>query len=96
MSTENISVGFVRQQHNHSADQTQIVAKQIMNLVTERCTKEVKPIPSIYAEELNKLRDNEWGGTTNGAGRTTNGAGQRMGRDKEWGGTTNGAIPAEK
>ena len=101
MSTENISVGFVRQQHNHSADHTQIVAKQIMNLVTERCTKEVKPIPSIYSEELNKLRDNEWGGTTNGAGQrmgrdtewggTTNGAGQGMGRDNEWGGTRNGA-----
>jgi hypothetical protein len=23
-------------------------------------SKEVKPIPSIYSEELNKLRDNKW------------------------------------
>jgi hypothetical protein len=34
-----------------------------MNLVTERCAKEVKPIPSIYSEELNKLRDNKWDDT---------------------------------
>ena len=60
VSTENIPVGFGRQQHNHSADYTQIVAKQIINLVTEWCAKEAKPIPSIYSEELNKLWDNEW------------------------------------
>jgi hypothetical protein len=62
MSTENnIPVGFGRQQHNHPVDHTQIlvVAKQIMNLVTERCAKEVKSIPSIYSEEPNKLRDND-------------------------------------
>ena len=65
VSTENnIPVGFGRQQHNHPADHTQIVAKQIMNLVTERCAKEVKPIPSIYLEELNKLRNNEWNDTS--------------------------------
>ena len=65
MSTENnIPVGFGRQQHNHPADHTQIVAKQIMNLVSERCAKEVKPIPPIYSEELNKLRDNEWDDTS--------------------------------
>jgi hypothetical protein len=39
MSTENnIAVRFGRQQHNHPVDHTQIVEKQIMNLVTERCT----------------------------------------------------------
>ena len=65
MSTENnIPVGFVRQQHNHPADHIQIVAKQIMNLVTEWCAKEVKPMPSIYSEELNKLRNNEWDDTS--------------------------------
>jgi hypothetical protein len=35
-----------------------------MNLVTEQWAKEVKPIPSIYSEELSKLRDNEWGDTS--------------------------------
>ena len=35
-----------------------------MNLVTERCAKEVKPIPSIYSEKLNKLRNNEWDDTS--------------------------------
>ena len=65
VSTENnIPVGFGRQQHNHPADHTQIVAKHIMNLVTERCAKEVKPIPSIYSEELNRLRGNEWDDTS--------------------------------
>jgi hypothetical protein len=65
VSTENnIPVGFGRKQHNDPADHTQIVAKQIMNLVTERCAKEVKPIPSIYSEKLNKLRNNEWDDTS--------------------------------
>ena len=68
VSTENnIPVGFGRQQHNHPADHTQIVAKQIMNLVTERCTK-VKPIPSIYSEELNKLRAKKYLQTRNTQG----------------------------
>jgi hypothetical protein len=35
-----------------------------MNLVTERCAKEEKPIPSIYSEELNKPRDNKWDDTS--------------------------------
>jgi hypothetical protein len=35
-----------------------------MNLVTEWCAKEVKPMPSIYSEELNKLRNNEWDDTS--------------------------------
>ena len=67
VSTENtIPVGLGREQHNHPADHTEIVAKQIMNLVTERCAKEVKPIPSIHSEELNKLRDKEWDDTSRG------------------------------
>ena len=62
VSTENnIPVGFGRKQHNDPADHTQLVAKQIMNLVTERCAKEVKPIPSIYSEELNKLMGQRMG-----------------------------------
>jgi hypothetical protein len=32
--------------------------------VTEWCAKEVKPMPSIYSEELNKLRNNEWDDTS--------------------------------
>lgn len=35
-----------------------------MNQVSKRCTDEVKPIASIFTEELNKLRDNEWNDTT--------------------------------
>ena len=47
MSTENnIAVRFGRQQHNHPADHTQIVEKQIMNLVTERCT--IRPRTKKY------------------------------------------------
>uniref|UniRef100_K1Q7A8 Uncharacterized protein n=1 Tax=Magallana gigas TaxID=29159 RepID=K1Q7A8_MAGGI len=35
-----------------------------MNQVSKRCIYEVKPIPSIFTEEPNKLRDNERDDTT--------------------------------
>jgi hypothetical protein len=61
VSTENnIPVGFGREQHNHPVNHTQIVAKQIMNLVTKWCPKEVKTIPSIYSEELNIALKASW------------------------------------
>lgn len=56
----NIPVGFGRQQHNHPADHTGVVTKQILNHISKRCIEEVRPIPSIYEEELNKLRDHDW------------------------------------
>ena len=59
-----ISTGFGRKQHTHAADHTAVVAKEIMTAITRRCTDDVRPIPSIYSEELNKLRDNEWDDTS--------------------------------
>ncbi|XP_060078201.1 uncharacterized protein LOC132557697 [Ylistrum balloti] len=56
----NIIVGVGRQPHNHPGDHASIVAKEIMNCITDRCQKEIRPIPTIYSEELCKLRDNEW------------------------------------
>lgn len=53
-----------RQTHTHPADHTDVVTKQIMNQVSKRCTDEVKLIPSLFTEELNELRDNEWDNTT--------------------------------
>lgn len=35
-----------------------------MTAISRRCTEEVRPIPSIFSEELNKLRDNEWDDTS--------------------------------
>ena len=65
ISTENdIPTGFGQQQHTHAADHTEVVAKQIMTAISIRCTDEVRPIPSIFSEELNKLRDNEWDDTS--------------------------------
>ena len=37
-----------------------IVTKQILNHINTRCIDEVKLIPSIYQEELNKLRYHDW------------------------------------
>jgi hypothetical protein len=41
-------------------DHTGIVTKQILNHINTRCIYEVKPIPFIYQEEPNKLRDHNW------------------------------------
>ena len=38
------------------------VAKQIMSKISQRCAEEVRPIPTMFTEELTKLRDNEWNG----------------------------------
>lgn len=59
----NIPVGFGRQAHNHPADEANVVAQQIRNIINKRCIEEVRPIPAIYEEELSKLRDNEWDDT---------------------------------
>ena len=59
-TVDNIPTGFGTRPHSHPADHTNVVAKQIMNKITKRCKEEVRPIPTIFTEELNKLRDNEW------------------------------------
>ena len=41
-------------------EHTGIVTKQILNHINTRCIYEVKPIPFIYQEELNKLLDHDW------------------------------------
>lgn len=61
LSTLNdIPVNFGRHPHTHASDPANVVAKQIMNQITNRCAESVRPIPSIFDEELNQLRDNEW------------------------------------
>ena len=63
-TANNIPTGFGRQPHSHVADHAEVVSKQIMNQITKRCLEEVRPIPTIFTEELNKLRDDEWDDTT--------------------------------
>ena len=60
----NIPTGFGRHNHNHPADLVNVVARQIMNKVSKRCVEEVRPLPALFSEELNKLRDNEWDDTS--------------------------------
>ena len=65
ISTANdIPTGFGRQQHLHPPNHTEVVSKQIMNQITKRCLEEVRPIPTIFTEELGKLRDHEWDDTS--------------------------------
>ena len=55
-----IPTGFGRQNHNHPAYHSNVVAEQIMSKISRRCAEEIRPIPTIFTEELTKLRDNEW------------------------------------
>ena len=59
----NIPTGFGRHNYNHQADLANVVARQIMNKVSKRCVAEVRPLPALFSEKLNKLRDNEWDDT---------------------------------
>ena len=56
---DDIPTGFGRQNHNHPADHSNVVAKQIMSKISRRCAEEIIPIPTLFTEKLTKLRDNE-------------------------------------
>jgi len=55
---DNIPVS-VRDDHNHDSDITGITAAAFVAGLRKRCQGEVGPIPSMYDEELNKLRDKD-------------------------------------
>lgn len=57
LSTVNNIPGFWRRLRSHRANHIQIVAKQTMNQVIKRCLEEVRSLPNIFTEKLNKLRD---------------------------------------
>lgn len=61
INTKNNTISGIGQHpHNHQADHAKLVAKDIMNLITTKCQNEIRPVPSIYQEEMTKLRDDEW------------------------------------
>jgi len=60
----NIPVGFGRSEHNHDSDQATIDAKQLISMIRGRSKDECLPIPSIYEEEVVKLRNSEWNDDT--------------------------------
>jgi hypothetical protein len=55
---DNIPVAFKRD-HNHASDHIGQAESVFLNDVKKRCREEVVPIPTIYDEELGKLRDRE-------------------------------------
>ena len=64
LSTFNdIPTGFGRQNHNHPAEHSNVVAKQIMSKISRRRAEEIRPIPKMFIEELTRLTDNEWDDT---------------------------------
>ena len=63
LSTFNdIPTEFGRQIHNHPADHSNVVAKQIMSKISRRCLEEIRRIPTIFTEEPTKPNSE----TTNG------------------------------
>jgi len=48
------------QNHNHPTDTVSLAADAFINNVKKRCREEVSPIPTIFDEELGKLRSREY------------------------------------
>ncbi|CAG2252786.1 unnamed protein product [Mytilus edulis] len=50
--------------HNHPSDRMQLRVDDVLQRMKSRCKDELTAIPTIYEEELVKLRDREWNDDT--------------------------------
>ena len=50
--------------HNHLPDRAAVMARNILSAIRFSAKTELKPIPSIYDEEISKLRDAPWDAQT--------------------------------
>ncbi|CAC5374706.1 unnamed protein product [Mytilus coruscus] len=50
--------------HNHHSDRMQLRVDDVLERMKSRCKDELTAIPTIYEEELVKLRDREWNDDT--------------------------------
>ena len=58
LNTRNHNItGLGQYSYNHPADQPNIASKEIMNFICGICQNEIRPMPSIYPEDITKLRD---------------------------------------
>ena len=46
--------------HNHPNHQTKLKVDSVLKSIKKRCREETTPIPTIYDQEVNKLRNPEW------------------------------------
>lgn len=58
-----IPIGF-NLQHNHASDPHKLQVSKVMNAIKKRCREEADPVPTIYDEEIAKLRTPEWDDNT--------------------------------
>jgi len=62
-TVDNLPTGAGRP-HNHTGDIIEVAASAFINNVKKRCRDEVCPIPTIFDDELSKLRNQECDDTT--------------------------------
>lgn len=62
--TRNDVPSKIGQPHNHLPDHASVNSRKILESVRSRCRSETTPIPSIYDEEITKLRDAPWDAQT--------------------------------
>ena len=46
--------------YNHPKQQTKLKVDNVLQSINKRCREETTPIPTIYDQEVNKLRKPEW------------------------------------
>lgn len=54
----------IARNHNHQPDPTKLKVESILQTMKDRSRDELTPIPTIYEEELVKLRNREWNDDT--------------------------------
>ncbi|CAC5414304.1 unnamed protein product [Mytilus coruscus] len=50
----------IRDQHKQPSDPVQLNVDQVLKRMKERCIAESNPVPTIYEDELVKLRNRDW------------------------------------
>ncbi|KAJ8307731.1 hypothetical protein KUTeg_014717, partial [Tegillarca granosa] len=60
VNTHNGIIVKFRHLHNHQPEHEQLKVNEILESIKKRCREEVVPVPTIYEEEVSKLRTPEW------------------------------------
>lgn len=58
--TRDDTLSKIGQPHNHLPDRAAVEGRRILSIIRNRARDELAPLPSIYDEEITKLRDAPW------------------------------------
>lgn len=60
MNTHNGNIVKFGHLHNHQPEHEQQKVNEILESIKKRCREEIIPVPTVYEEEVSKVRTPEW------------------------------------